>query len=110
MIESKLADAPVAMDRETSQSWSKPVTVDTASKIVDENRDREMRKSNVIIFNIPEPKYVDSAEWKKEDNAVINAIVEELGSTALDFVDAVRLGSKPSDKNCSLKVQLNSLS
>ena len=51
MIESKLADAPVAMDQETSKSQLKPVTVDTASKIVDKSQDREMRKSNVIIFN-----------------------------------------------------------
>ena len=110
IIESKLADAPVVMDQETSQSQSKPVTVDTASKIVDEYRDREMRKSNIIIFNIPEPKSVDSAQWKKEDIAVINAIAEELGSTALDFVGVVRLGAKSSDKNRPLKVQLNSLS
>ena len=52
MIESKLADAPVAMDQEASQSQSKSVMVDTVSKIVDEYQDREMRKSNVIIFNI----------------------------------------------------------
>ena len=107
MIESKLADAPVFMDQETSQSQLKPVTVDIASKIVE---DRGMRKSNIIIFNIPEPKSVDSAKRKKKDIAVIDAIAEELGSTALDFVDVVQLGAKSSDKNRPLKVQLNSLS
>ena len=109
-IESKLADAPMAMDQETSQTQSKPVTVDTASKIVDEYRDKEMRKSNIIIFNIPEPKSMENAERKKEDIAVINANAEELGSTTLDIVDVVRLGAKSSDKNRPLKVHLNSLS
>ena len=63
MIESKLTDAPVAMDQDTLQS--QPVNMDTASKIVDEYRDREMRKSNIIIYNIPEPKSKDSPGQKK---------------------------------------------
>ena len=105
MIEAKLADVPVAMDQETLQL--QPVTVDTASRIVDEYRDKEMRKSNVIIYNIPESKAVDGAGRKKDDIAVINAIVEEIGSTALDIVDVARLGAKASDKSHPLKVHLN---
>ena len=61
--------------------------MDTASRIVDEYRDKEMRKSNVIIYNIPESKAVDSADRKKDDIVVINDIAEEIGSTALDIVD-----------------------
>ena len=108
MIESKLTDAPVAMNQDTLQS--QPVNMDTASKIVDEYRDREMRKSNIIIYNIPEPKSKDSTGQKKDDIAVINAIAEEIGSTALDIVDVARLGTKASDKSRPLKVRLNSLS
>ena len=80
--------------------------MDTISRIVDEYQDKEMRKSNVIIYNIPESKAVDSAGWKKDDIAVINAIVE---STALDIVDVAWLGAKASDKGRPLKVHLNSL-
>ena len=63
-----------------------------ATSLLKENeyRDKEMRKSNIIIFNIPEPKSMENAERKKEDITVINAIAEELGSTALDIVDVVR--------------------
>ena len=66
MIESKVMDAPVAMDQDILQS--QPVTMDTASKIiiVDEYRDREMRKSNIIIYNIPESKSKDSAGQKRQ--------------------------------------------
>ena len=51
---------------------------------------------------------MDSAERKKEDIAVINAIAEELNSTTLDIVDVVRLGPKAQYR--PLKVQLNNLS
>ena len=70
----------------------------------------EIRKSNVIIYKIPEPKFVNSVGWKKDDTAVINAIAEEIRSIALDIVDVPWLGAKVSDKNHPLKVHLNSLS
>ena len=76
MIESKLTDAPVAMDQDTLQS--QPVNMDTASKIVDEYRDREMRKSNIIIYNIPEPKSKDSAGQKKMTLQLLMLLLRKL--------------------------------
>ena len=37
---------------------------------------------------------MDSAEWKKDDIAVINTIAEEIGSTALNIVDVTWLGAR----------------
>ena len=64
------------MDQETLQS--QPVTMTIASKIVNEYRDREMRKSNIIIYDLPEPRSMDSVECKKDDIAVNNAIAKEM--------------------------------
>ena len=76
MIESKLTNAPVAMDQDTLQS--QPVNMDTASKIVDEYRDREMRKSNIIIYNIPEPKSKDSTGQKKMTLQLLMLLLRKL--------------------------------
>ena len=46
---------------EKASKQSNVITADTASKVVDEYRDMERRKWNLIVFNMPEPKSTESS-------------------------------------------------
>ena len=88
------------------------IQVNTVSvtKIVDEYRDIERRKWNVIVFNAPEPKSADISQRKTEDREFFNSLVEDIGIAPVDIADVTRLGAKVANKSRPLRVQLNNLS
>ena len=85
------------------------ITADTASKVVDEYRDMERRKWNLIVFNAPEPKSTESSQRKAEDREFFNSLIDHIGIDPVDVIDVVRLGAKTSDKLRPLRVQFNNL-
>ena len=85
---------------------SNVITADTASKVVDEYRDMERRKWNLIVFNVPEPKSTESSQRKVE---FFNSLIDHIGIDPVDVTNVVRLGAKTSDKLRPLRVQLNNL-
>ena len=84
-------------------------TMDTASKVVDEYRDMERRKWNLIVFNVPEPQCIEFSERKAKDREMFDALVEDIGAGPVDVIDVVRLGAKSSNKLRPLRVQFNNL-
>ena len=82
----------------------------SVTKIVDEYRDIERRKWNVIVFNVPEPKSVDISQRKTEDIEFFNSLVEDICIAPVDIADVARLGAKVSSKSRPLRVQFNNLS
>ena len=46
----------------------------SVTKIVDEYRDIERRKWNVIVFNVPEPKSADTSQRKTEDREFLSLL------------------------------------
>ena len=65
---------------------------DLACKVVDEYRDREKRKLNLIFHNVPESQSSDrSAREAKDKESVLN-IVKEIGIKDVEPVSVVRLG------------------
>lgn len=81
------------------------VSIDSASKIVDEYNDREKRKCNLVIFNAPESEAVDFSTRKKDDVSFVNGLCERLGIPLVEISDVARLGSKSSSKNRLLRVK-----
>ena len=94
---------------EKASKQSNVITADTASKVVDEYRDMERRKWNLIVFNVPEPKSTESSQRKVEDWEFFNSLIDHIGIDPVDVTDVVRLGAKTSDKLRPLRVQLNNL-
>ena len=77
-----------------------------ATKIVDEYRNRERRKFNVVIYNASESEAEDSSKRNDEDDvSFVNAMTEEVGTCLGEIVQVGRLGQKSSDKKRPLKVQ-----
>ena len=58
---------------------SNVITMDTASKVVDEHRDMERRKWNLIVFNMPESKSTESSKRKAEDREFFNSLIDDIG-------------------------------
>ena len=54
-----------SLERVSKQS--NVMIMDTASKVVDEYRDLERRKWNLIVFNVPESKSTESSQRNTED-------------------------------------------
>jgi len=63
---------------------------------VDELRDRERRKNNIIVFNVGESTKDDSEERKQDDEAEVHNILFEL-NVASNLSNPVRLGPKRDD-------------
>ena len=82
----------------------------SVTKIVDEYRDIERRKWNVIVFDVPEPKSADTSQRKTEDREFFNSLVENIGIAPVDIANVTRLGAKVANKSHPLRVQLNNLS
>ena len=82
---------------------------DLACKVVDEYRDREKRKLNLIFHNVPESQSSDRSAREAEDKDSVLNIVKEIGIKDVEPVSVVRLGSKILSKGCLMRVQVGSL-
>ena len=95
---------------EVNTKKAKEATLDTASRVVDEYRDMERRKWNLIVFNIPEPKSREPSQRKAEDRETLNAIMKDIGVGSVDIAEVVRLGAITVNKIRPLRVQFTNLS
>ena len=95
---------------EVNTKKAKEATLDTASRVVDEYRDMERRKWNLIVFNIPEPKSREPSQRKAEDRETLNAIMKDIGVGSVDIAEVVRLGVITVNKIRPLRVQFTNLS
>ena len=57
------------------------------TKIADDYRDKERRKWNVIVFNVPKSKSADIFQRKTEDIEFFNSLVEDVGIAPVDIAD-----------------------
>ena len=59
------------------------------TRIVDEYKDIERQKWNVIVFNVPEPKSADISQRKTEDGEFFNSLVEDIGIAPVNIADVI---------------------
>ena len=97
-----------SLERVSKQS--NVMTMDTASKVVDEYRDLERRKWNLIVFNVPESKSTESSQRNAEDRDFFKSIINDVGVDSVEIIDVVRLGASTPNKLRPLRVQFANLS
>jgi hypothetical protein len=74
---------------------------------IEEYRERELRKCNLIMHNVPESKEVNVEDRKREDLEMIEKISKEINVLQTQIEKAVRLGERDStvnNKPCMIKV------
>ena len=94
-----------------SRSLSRDVPEDLAFKMVDEYKDRERRKLNLIFRNVPESQVKEPASRVADDIKLVSEITKEIGVDHVEVVNAVRLGQRKNDSSVSrlLRVQVSNL-
>ena len=78
------------------------------ASVLNEEKDKEKRKLNVILHNVTEPTADDGQSRKKEDTDHVSSIFHKSLGVPTQITNAVRLG-KRGDKPCLLKISVDSL-
>ena len=78
--------------------------------MIDEYRDRENRKLNLIFYNVPETQTRDISARKVYDTKFVSDIANKIQAGKVDVTSVSRLGKKVDNKNRLLKVQIANLS
>ena len=97
------AAAPVA---ETFSSSSSQF----ALKIVDEYKDREHRKLNLIFHKVPESEHTEPSAKRDHDKKFVLSVAEELGVDELEVVNTTRIGHVKESGERLLKVEVKNVS
>ena len=77
------------------------------SSLANEQKEREKRKLNVIVYNVPESNATTGLERKEEDLTRLNGLFKDYLQVSPDITKVIRLGKK-GDKPRLLKVSVAS--
>ena len=96
---------------QSDPSASSPLmsTSQMALRIVDEYKDHESRKMNLIFHKVPEPKQSDSAAKQDHDEKFILSVARELGIEGLKVINSTWVGHIKESGERLLKVEVNNL-
>ena len=76
---------------------------------MDEYRDREKRKLNLIFYKIPESSSTDSTKCLEDDKKFVSNVIKEIGVNNPDIINTTRLGHFNETTVCLLKVEVRNL-
>ena len=83
--------------------------VSTGLEAIEEQKEREEKKNNVIIFNIPESTTEDTNDALKEDIKMVKEVLAEvhpsIQNVQIDENNTKRLGYKKKDHTRPIKIQ-----
>ena len=85
------------------------VTAISASQVINEYRDRESRKLNIILHNVPESESTESTTRITHDTHAVADIADKIGIGSVDVSSTVRLGKIIEGRSRLLKVHLCNL-
>jgi len=109
-LESERMEATPSVNLGNSQSQPNPPTLSeitsTVVSLLNEEKDKEKRKMNVIIHGIPESKSEEPLERKAYDIDQVNTIFQKHLNVEVAVDNAVRLGKKVNEKSRLLKITL----
>ena len=80
------------------------------TRVIDEYRDRENCKLNLILYSVPEIQTGDVPARKVYDTNYVSDIANKIQAEKVDITSVSRLGKKVDNKNRLLKVQVANLS
>ena len=81
-----------------------------ALKIVDEYKDREHRKLNLIFHKIPELVHSDPSAKHDHDKKFVLSLAKELGVEELEVANTTRIGQVKESRDRLLKVEVTNVS
>jgi len=94
----------------TAQS---PISTESVASLTtslfNEQREREKRKLNMILHNMPESTASESIARKKDDIMKVTSMLKDYISVKPTISKAVRLGKKGSDKRHLLEITIGSI-
>lgn len=97
-MEKEIGDLKEEIRRQSAQQ--KAVIIET----VDEMREQDIRRNNLIIFNVKESESTEGKERQTEDERAINNMCELLHVPDATFEKCTRLGRKSDDKVLPIKI------
>ena len=77
-------------------------------RAIEDYREREARKLNLIIFNLEEAENEEINERKREDKDKVIEVMKEIG-IEIEPTNVLRLGAKSQDNKRPIKVELRSV-
>ena len=80
-----------------------------ATRVIDEYRDRETRKMNIIIHNAPESTATEPSVRIAHDTKSVADIAKSIDAGPVEIVNIIRLGKKLDGRPRLMKVQLSNL-
>ena len=98
-MEKEIEDLREEIRRQSAQQ--KAAIIET----VDEMREQDIRRNNLIIFNVEESDLTEGKERQAEDEIAVKNIFEHLQVTEANFEKCTRLGRK-SDKVRPIKIRM----
>ena len=98
-MEKEIEDLKEEVRRQSAQQ--KAVIIET----VDEMREQDIRRNNLIIFNVKESETTEGKDRQTEDEVAIGKIFEQLQVPEANFDKCVRLGRR-SDKIRPIKIRI----
>ena len=82
---------------------------DRVQQAVEEYRDRENRKCNIIVHQVPESSCKEAKDRNAEDTTVIEQLLVDIGVQDATASSVVRLGKRIPDRHRLMKVTLDSV-
>ncbi len=98
-MEKEIEDLREEIGRQSAQQ--KAVILET----VDEMREQDIRRNNLIVFNVKESEFAEGKEREKEDEVAISNIFEQFKVAGAGFDKCTRLGRR-SDKIRPIKIHM----
>lgn len=80
-----------------------------ALRIVDEYKDHESRKMNLIFHKVPESEQADPVAKHDHDKKFVFSVAKELGIEGLEVINSARIGRTNESGERLLKVKVNNL-
>ena len=94
-VESEIATVSTKIEKLEAQVTSQQPNSADSEKLLNEIRDRDVRKLNLIIFNLPESKATEIEKRKEDDQEEIRGLLDKIDAL-VPFSKCVRLGKAPS--------------
>ena len=82
---------------------------DKVQQAVEEYRDRENRKFNIIVHQVPESSLQEAKDRNAEDTNIVNQLLADIGVQEATVSSVVRLGKRIPDRHRLMKVTLDSV-
>ena len=110
-LEEKLTTRPASVGDTATflTTQTSPTTEIMATRVIDEYRDRESHKLNIILHNVPESPAVESSVRITHDTKFVTDIAKSINAGPTDVVNITRLGKKLEGRTRLIKVQLGNL-